>query len=372
MSFRVTSHSSLSHARTGTLVTNHGVLETPFFMPIATRGAVKAVGVDDLESIGATIILGNTYHLMLQPGTELLSAAGGLHGFMGWSKPILTDSGGYQVFSLTKFRKLSEQGVVFKSPRDGNTHELSPERSMEVQSALGSDIVMAFDECTEYPVSETRARASMELTSRWALRGKEHYRAIGGTGLLFGIVQGSTYRTLRETSAHDLLGIGFDGYAIGGLSIGEERSESYDLVSALDGILPKDRPRYFMGAGQPEEIVEYVRRGVDMFDCVLPTRNARHGLLYRFTDAARIASSPFEVKSFFETLHVKSELFANDLAPIDSACCCFTCQHHTRAYVRYLLRIDEPLGARLASIHNLAFYLELMRYIRTGIAKGVL
>ncbi|MBI4281168.1 tRNA guanosine(34) transglycosylase Tgt, partial [Candidatus Uhrbacteria bacterium] len=289
--FKILHSSSGSAARTGELQTNHGVLSTPFFMPIATRGAVKLLGSEDLEELGASVLLSNTYHLMLRPGTEVIKALGGLHSFMRWNHPILTDSGGYQVFSLTAWRRLTEEGVWFRSPNGGAEHFLSPERSMEIQHLLGSDMVMVFDECTEYPVSGERAQESMELTTRWAKRSKEAYQGMGGRGLLFGIAQGSSFPELRKRSAEELREIGFDGYAIGGLSIGEDRQETYQLVNLLAGIFPVDRPRYFMGAGKPEEIVEYVRRGMDMFDCVLPTRDGRHGLAYRFTDEARLMIS---------------------------------------------------------------------------------
>lgn len=374
MSFEIIQSSSRSRARAGFLDTNHGKLETPFFMTIATRGVVKTIDTVDLENLNAPIILGNTYHLMLRPGIELVTEMGGLHQFMNWQRPILTDSGGYQVFSLAKRRELTEDGVKFHSTIDGAEHMLSPERSMEVQHALGSDIVMAFDECTEYPATEERARDSMELTGRWAARSKEHYKKIGGRGLLFGIVQGSTFETLREQSARDLIKIGFDGYAIGGLSIDEPREETYRLVSKLDQILPTAQPRYFMGAGQPQEIVEYVRRGIDMFDCVLPTRNARHGLLYRFTEKARenFAQALSEGDGWYETVHITNEQYKLDQSPLDAKCICPFCTRHSRAYLRYLFSIGEPLAQRLATLHNVSFYLELMRLIRVVIRAGKL
>lgn len=369
MGYKIETSSNLSRARVGKLETNHGELETPFFMPIATVGAVKTIGTEDLEALNAEIILGNTYHLMLRPGTEIIEKAGDLHGFMNWSSPILTDSGGYQVFSLAKARKLTEEGVKFRSMIDGSEHMLSPERSMEVQKSLGSDIVMCLDECTEYPVSEKLARESMELTSRWAERSKNHYRKNGGKGLLFGIVQGSTYSNLRAESAAELIKIGFDGYAIGGLSIDEPREETYKLVSEIDQILPANQPRYFMGAGKPEEIVEYVRRGIDMFDCVLPTRNARHGLLYIANQSFYESLNCFD-QVFFETIHITNEKFKSDFKPLDANCGCLTCKRYSRAYLRHLFVIEEPLGARLATIHNLYFYLNLMRHIRESIRAG--
>ncbi|MDP3985728.1 MAG: tRNA guanosine(34) transglycosylase Tgt [bacterium] len=373
MSFELLKQSDQSRARAGKLVTNHGELETPFFMPIATRGAVKTMGTDDIEHLGSKIILSNTFHMMLRPGMDVIEKMGGLHKFLVWPGAILTDSGGYQVFSLTGLRRLTEEGVLFRAPHDGSEHFLSPERSMEIQHALGSDIVMSFDECTEYPVSEERARDSMELTTRWAARSKGHYQSIGGSGLLFGIVQGSTHANLREESARALIDIGFDGYAIGGLSIGEPREETYKLVSQLDAILPADRPRYFMGAGRPEEIVEYVKRGVDMFDCVLPTRNARHGVLYRFTEEARTAFGRGEWPTdLYETIHITNEKFRDDVTPLDPACACPACVRFSRAYIRHLFMINESLGQRLASLHNIRFYLELMQHIRSAIHAGKL
>lgn len=371
MSFRILHQSGKSRARVGELTTNHGVIETPFFMPIATAGAVKTIGSEDLEALGASVILGNTYHLMLRPGTDIVSDAGGLHSFMNWHRPILTDSGGYQVFSLSKMRNLTEDGVTFRSEPDGTEHFLSPEHSMEVQHSLGSDIVMALDECTEYPVSEERARESMELTRRWAERSKKHYLTIGGRGLLFGITQGSTYPALREVSARELVKIGFDGYAIGGLSIDEPREETYALVELQEKIFPSEKPRYFMGAGKPEELVEYVRRGMDMFDCVLPTRNARHGLLY-------IAKPPWDhsrewsAGDFYETVHITNERYKTDFAPIDDRCGCQTCGRYSRAYLRHLFATGELLAQRLATLHNVFFYLDLMHRIRATILRNAL
>ncbi len=374
MSFNVEISSGKSRARVGGLATNHGVIETPFFMPIATQGSVKHVGTDDLETLGASILLSNTYHLMLRPGVELLRAAGGLHGLMNWSRPILTDSGGYQVFSLADLRKMNDEGVTFRSHIDGSEQFLSPEKSMEVQSAIGSDIVMTLDECTPYPVSEEGAQNSLEMTLRWAERSKKHYAAIGGRGLLFGIQQGSTYANLRDESARRLVEIGFDGYAVGGLSIGEPREETYALVEKFDTLVPRTSPRYFMGAGKPEEIVEYVKRGIDMFDCVMPTRNARHGLLYCFTDRNNLSANSHELadKDWYETMHITNERFKQDFSPIDAACGCPTCRRYSRAYLRHLFSVNEPLGQRLATLHNLYFYLELMRRIRESVRAGSL
>lgn len=370
MSFTVVASSQKSNARVGKLATNHGEIETPFFMPIATQGSVKHVGTDDLEALGASILLSNTYHLMLRPGTDVLRAAGGLHGLMNWQKPILTDSGGYQVFSLADLRSMTDEGVTFRSHIDGSEQFLSPEKSMEVQHAIGSDMVMTLDECTTYPVAEEPARTSLELTLRWAERSKAHYAAIGGRGLLFGIQQGSTYAHLREESARRLVEIDFDGYAVGGLSIGEPREETYKLVDVFDAIVPRTSPRYFMGAGKPEEIVEYVRRGIDMFDCVMPTRNARHGLLYVWKKDQVDNSRELSTGDFYEAMHITNERFKQDFTPIDERCGCPTCRRYSRAYIRHLFTVKEPLGQRLATLHNLYFYLELMRLIRDAIRAG--
>ncbi len=365
--FAVSRTSKKSAARVGTLTLGHGVVATPCFMPIATKGAVKTIDVPDLDAIGAEIILSNTYHLMLRPGMETLRAMGGLHGLMGWTKPILTDSGGYQVLSLAAMRTVADEGVTFRSHIDGSGHLLTPERSQEVQQAIGSDIAMILDDLADFPVTEAAAHAALERTLAWAQRQKiwwqEHER---GPRKLFGIVQGSTFAPLRKRAAEELVQIGFDGYAHGGLSVGEPREISYALTELVNNILPADKPRYWMGAGKPEEIVEYVKRGCDMFDCVLPTRNARHGTLYVWKDAALLGTS----SDFYEVLHITNKQFAADAAPIDPTCGCFTCRSHSRAYVRHLFSVEEPLAARLATIHNVHFYIELMRRIRTGIAQG--
>lgn len=375
MNFVEVQKSEKSRARVGMLATNHGVVDTPFFMPIATQGAVKTIGSEDVEIMGAQIILSNTYHMMLRPGEEIVAAAGGLHGFMNWPSAILTDSGGYQVFSLGGMREVIEQGVVFQSHIDGSRHELTPERSMEVQHALGSDIAMVLDEVVSYPVPEEIARAAMERTTRWARRSKEHYKKIGGHGLLFGIQQGSTFPELRKESIEQLLEIGFDGYAVGGLSFEEPREESYAMVAAFDKLVPREAPRYFMGGGRPEEIVEYVRRGIDMFDCVMPTRNARHGLLYRFCSRELSFTHSTECvneSGWYETMHITNEKFKQDFGSIDAQCGCLACKRYSRAYIRHLFSVDEPLGPRLATLHNVYFYLELMRLIRDNIRAGQL
>ncbi|MBI4133531.1 tRNA guanosine(34) transglycosylase Tgt [Candidatus Uhrbacteria bacterium] len=372
MSFTVVQKSKQSRSRFGTLRTNHGLLDTPLFMPIATQGAVKGVGSEDMEALGASIVLANTYHLMLRPGTSVVRAAGGLHTFMNWHHPILTDSGGYQVFSLTKMRTVTEEGVTFRSPIDGAAHVLTPERSMEVQHILGSDMVMALDECTEYPVSLQRAQSSMELTTRWAARSKERHDKLGNHNLLFGIVQGSTYEHLRTQSAADLLTIGFDGYAIGGVSVGEPWHEKAAVLEWVEPLLPHDRPRYLMGVGQPEEVVAAVSRGIDMFDCVLPTRNARHGLLYVAKEHMYV-SPDWHKGEFYETMRIENEAFKTDFLPIDPRCNCPTCRgRYSRAYLRHLFVINESLGQRLATLHNLFFYLDLMRRLREAIRAGSL
>ena len=339
-------------ARRGRLLFQRGIVETPAFMPVGTYGTVKAMTPEELESIGAQIVLGNTFHLMLRPGMEVIKAHGGLHGFMHWNKPILTDSGGFQVFSLAELRKITEQGVEFRSPVNGDLVNLTPERSMQVQRDLDSDIVMIFDECTPYPATEAEARKSMELSLRWAARSRAEFDRLENPHALFAIVQGGMYLPLREASLAGLTQIGFDGYAIGGLAVGEPKAERERVLEELEPHLPKDHPRYLMGVGTPEDIVEAVRRGVDMFDCVMPTRNARNGHLFTTTGVVRIRNS----------MHEK------DTRPIDEHCACYTCRHYSRAYLKHLDRCNEILGARLATIHNLYYYQHLMDGIRQAIA----
>ncbi len=339
-------------ARRGRLVFDRGVVETPAFMPVGTYGAVKTVTPDEVAATGAQIILGNTFHLMLRPGPELMQQFGGLHGFGGWQGPILTDSGGFQVFSLGEMRKISEDGVMFRSPIDGSKIWLDPERSMQVQRALGADIVMIFDECTPHPATWDQARLSMELSLRWAARSKTAHG--DNPAALFGIVQGGMYQDLRERSLAGLEAIGFDGYAIGGLSVGEPKE---DMLRVLDGIaqkLPRDKPRYLMGVGKPEDIVEAVRRGVDMFDCVMPTRNARNAHLFTADGVLRLRNATYR----------------NDQRPIEEGCDCYTCQHHSRAYLHHLDRCNEGLGGRLNTIHNLRYYQRLMAGLRQAIETG--
>ncbi len=336
-------------ARRGRLSFDRGVVETPAFMPVGTYGTVKAMTPEELVELGAEIILGNTFHLMLRPGTETIKLHGDLHDFMHWRRPILTDSGGFQVFSLAKMRKITEQGVVFQSPVDGATIELTPERSMEVQRDLGSDIVMIFDECTPYPASVQEVESSMQLSLRWAERSKRAHQ--GNSSALFGIVQGGMYPEYREQSAESLTAMGFDGYAIGGLSVGEPEDERNQILDYTLPHLPDHQPRYLMGVGKPEDIVEAVRRGVDMFDCVIPTRNARTGFLYSREGIIRIRNSCYQ----------------NDTRPVDEDCRCYTCRNYSRSYLRHLDKCGEILGSRLNTIHNLHYYQDLMRDLRTAI-----
>jgi queuine tRNA-ribosyltransferase len=350
-------------ARAGRLRTVHGEVETPVFMPVGTVATVKGVPQETLEELGAEILLANTYHLFLRPGTETICKLGGLHRFMSWERALLTDSGGYQVFSLSDLRKLREEGVEFRSHLDGALHFLSPETATAAQIALGADIIMAFDECTEYPADRQQARQSMEMTARWAGRCKryfeEHKREVpwGPTTdsqFLFGIVQGGMHADLRRGSAERMVEIEFPGYAIGGLSVGEPRAQTREMVEASLPHLPQDCPRYLMGVGTPEEIVEYAALGVDMMDCVLPTRAARHGLLY--TSQGKLA--------------IKNARFAQDQGPLDPRCQCRVCARYSRAYLRHLYNANETLAAVLNTIHNLAFYLDTMRRVRQSIKVG--
>ncbi|MDH5613251.1 MAG: tRNA guanosine(34) transglycosylase Tgt [Gammaproteobacteria bacterium] len=336
-------------ARRGRLEFERGSVETPAFMPVGTYGTVKAMTPEELQGMGAQIILGNTFHLMLRPGTEIIKKHGDLHDFTHWQGPILTDSGGFQVFSLAKMRKISEKGVVFQSPVDGAKVELTPESSMQIQKDLGSDIVMIFDECTPYPATETEASESMELSLRWAERCKTAHE--GNPNALFGIVQGGMYPALRHRSAAELTRIGFDGYAIGGLSVGEPEEDRNRVLDETLPILPEDKPRYLMGVGTPGDIIEAVRRGVDMFDCVIPTRHARTGFLYTHSGIIKIRNSKY----------------TDDTRPLDEQCGCYTCKNYSRSYLRHLDKCGEILGVRLNTIHNLHFYQDLMRDIRAAI-----
>ena len=341
-------------ARRGRLTFARGTVETPAFMPVGTYGTVKAMTPEELVGLGAEIILGNTFHLMLRPGTEVIQAHGDLHDFMHWEGPILTDSGGFQVFSLGDMRKITEEGVIFRSPVNGDKVFLGPEESMAVQRALGSDIVMCFDECTPYPADEQQASESMQLSLRWARRSKDAHGAdLDGKSpnALFGIVQGGMYEALRAESVAGLLEIDFDGYAIGGLSVGEPKEDMLRVLDHTTPHLPADRPRYLMGVGKPEDLVEAVRRGIDMFDCVLPTRNARNGHLFtRHGD-----------------LKIRNACHERDTRPLDEDCGCYTCRNYSRSYLRHLDKTHEILGARLNTIHNLYYYQELMQGLREAI-----
>jgi queuine tRNA-ribosyltransferase len=360
-------------ARTGRLGTPHGEIETPVFMPVGTGGSVKGIAQDILEELGVQILLGNTYHLYLRPGVGQVKKLGGLHRFMSWPRAILTDSGGFQVFSLSDLRKINEEGVTFRSHLDGSTHFFSPETAMDAQIGLGADVIMAFDECTEYPADRTRTQESMELTLRWAKRSKTHFEnhkqevpwpqaavpanvlgSPGRTQALFGIVQGGMDRQLRRESAERTIEIGFPGYAIGGLSVGEPRSLTREIVESTLEHLPADKPRYLMGVGTPDEIVEYANLGIDMMDCVLPTRAARHGLL--FTSEGKIS--------------IKQARHAGDDSALDPNCGCRVCRRYSRAYLRHLYASNEVLAQVLNTVHNLSFYLDTMRAVRHSISLG--
>ena len=369
MSLRFSVRESSSQAsgggRRAVLDLPHQQVQTPVFMPVGTVGSVKAVPQHLLEQLGAEIILGNTYHLYLRPGHEVVRRMGGLHAFISWPRAMLTDSGGFQVFSLNELRKVTEEGVRFRSHLDGSSHMFSPERSIEIQIALGADILMVFDECTEYPADRERARRSLDLTLRWAARSRDYFEQHkhevpwfqergGRTQSLFGIVQGGMYPELRRESAERLVEMDLPGYAIGGLSVGEPRELTREIIASTLPLLPADKPRYVMGVGYPEEIVEYAAMGVDMMDCVLPTRAARHGLL--FTSEGR--------------LNIKGRRFAEDQGPPDPACGCMVCGRYTRAYLRHLMVAAEPLSAVLNTLHNLAFYLDTMARVQESMARG--
>ena len=352
-------------ARRGVLTTAHGVVQTPAFMPVGTQGAVKGVTHRDLEACGAEILLSNTYHLYLRPGDDLIARRGGLHAFIGWSKPILTDSGGYQVFSLRERRTIAEEGARFRSHLDGSPHLLTPEKAADIQAQLGSDIAMILDECLAYPASEAVARASMERTLRWARRGRDRFlairdgrvpavRATNAGQAQFGIVQGGVFPQLRAESARETVAAGFEAYAIGGLSVGEPIDLMYDIVAHTAASLPAERPRYLMGTGTPLDIVESVARGIDMFDCVLPTRNARNGQL--FTSEGKI--------------NIKNARYAEDDGPLDPACSCYTCRNFSRAYLRHLFVAGEINASTLNTLHNLNFYLDTLRGIRESLTFG--
>jgi queuine tRNA-ribosyltransferase len=365
MSFTFTVTHTHGSARRGEMQTAHGTIHTPAFMPVGTQGAVKAVTHRDLDGLGAEIILANTYHLYLRPGADRIGRLGGLHRFIGWNKPILTDSGGYQVFSLASRRTVEEEGATFRSHLDGSAHLLTPESAVDIQAQLGSDIAMVLDECLEHPATHERARASLERTLRWARRGRDHFlrtkETVPGTfsnpgQAQFGIIQGGTFPDLREASVEGTLAIGFDAYAIGGLSVGEPIPMMYDMTEQTARLLPVDRPRYLMGVGTPLDLVESAARGIDMFDCVLPTRNARNGQL--FTSQGR--------------LNIKNAEFADDARPLDPDCGCYTCGHFSRAYLRHLFQAGEMTAGTLNTLHNLHFYLDTMRRIREAIVFATL
>ncbi|CAA6828426.1 MAG: tRNA-guanine transglycosylase (EC [uncultured Thiotrichaceae bacterium] len=340
-----------NNARRGQLQFERGTIETPAFMPVGTYGTIKGMTPEELKEMGAEIVLGNTFHLMLRPGTEVIKAHGDLHDFMNWDKPILTDSGGFQVFSLAEMRKITEEGVEFRSPVNGSKIHLSPESSMQVQRDLGSDIVMIFDECTPYPATHEEAKKSMELSMRWAARSKKAHG--DNPSALFGIVQGGMHDDLREISAKGLQDIGFDGYAVGGLSVGEPKEDRDRVLETTTPLLPEEKPRYLMGVGKPEDIVEAVKRGIDMFDCVIPTRNARNAHIF----------------TRFGTLRLRNSQYQFDTKPIDEQCGCYTCKNYSRSYLRHLDKCREMLGAKLNTVHNLYYYQELMRDIRKAIEE---
>jgi queuine tRNA-ribosyltransferase len=341
-------------ARRGRLIFERGIVETPAFMPVGTYGTVKGMTPEELDETGAHICLGNTFHLMLRPGTEIIKQHGDLHDFMHWDKPILTDSGGFQVFSLGDLRKITEQGVTFRSPINGEKILLTPEKSMQVQRDLGSDVVMIFDECTPYPATESEARVSMELSLRWAKRSKDEHG--DNPSALFGIIQGGMYEDLRDLSLSGLEDIGFDGYAIGGLSVGEPKDEMIKVLDHTTNQIPADKPRYLMGVGKPEDIVEAVRRGIDMFDCVMPTRNARNGHMFVTSGVVKI----------------RNAVHKTDIGPLDEKCDCYTCKNYSRSYLHHLDKCNEILGARLNTIHNLRYYQRIMQGLRDAIAANEL
>ncbi len=351
---------SNSKARAGNFETAHGKVETPMFMPVATQGTVKAVNQNYLErDIKAQIVLSNTYHLYLRPGTEILENAGSLHKFMNWEKPILTDSGGYQVFSLSDLRKVKPDGVEFSSHLDGSKHFFTPQKVIEIQRSIGSDIMMVLDECTPYPCEYDYAVNSTKLTSNWAALNKVAFEKTkplyGKKQYLFGIIQGSVYKDLRERSAKDIVSLDFDGYAIGGLAVGEPTKEMYELTDFTTDFMPEDKPRYLMGVGRPENLLESIERGIDMFDCVMPTRNARHGVLFTWNGVISVRNSNYK----------------DDFTKVDEDCDCYTCTNYSRAYLRHLFNAGEILALELASIHNLHFYLELMKTAREKIKEGI-
>lgn len=359
MNFEISHKDKNCKARVGKFQTEHGVVETPIFMPVGTQGTVKAVTAEQLKNeVGAQIILGNTYHLYLRPGIEILENAGGLHKFMNWDKPILTDSGGFQVFSLAELRKLKNDGVEFQSHLDGSRHFFTPEKVIQIQRSIGSDIMMPLDECTPYPCDYEYAKKSQELTSKWAVLNKEAFEnseaLYNHKQFLFGIIQGSVYKDLREKSARDLIELDFDGYSIGGLAVGEPAETMYDITNFTTDLIPENKPRYLMGVGRPENILESIALGIDMFDCVMPTRNARNA--YLFTSEGVVT--------------IRNAMYKDDHTPLDPVCDCYTCSNFTRAYLRHLYIANEILALTLGTIHNLSFYLNLVKESRSRIIEG--
>jgi len=360
-SFKIRKKDKDTQARTGVLSTPHGEVQTPVFMPIGTQAAVKTLTSEDLKEVGAEMILGNAYHLYLRPGQKLIFKAGGLHRFMNWDLPILTDSGGYQIFSLNPLAKVTQEGVRFQSHLDGSYHFFTPEKVTQIQNFLGADIIMCLDECVPYPSTYEFAKRSVDFTGRWAIKCRQEHkkndfgRKSGYAQALFGIVQGSTYPALREKSAKSITQLDFQGYALGGLSVGEPKNTTFELIELVNMILPQDKPRYLMGVGTPVDIIEAVERGVDMFDCVLPTRNARNGCVF-----TRLGKLP-----------LRNAEFASDFSPIDPECECMSCKNYTRAYIRHLINSQEITGLRLTTIHSLFFYQNLMRDIRKAIIQGL-
>ncbi|MCC7203167.1 MAG: tRNA guanosine(34) transglycosylase Tgt [Nitrospirae bacterium] len=352
MKFEITAEDSGTNARVGRLTTPHGIIDTPAFMPVGTAGTVKGMTPEEVRASGAQIILGNTFHLYLRPGTEVIRKFGGLHNFMGWDGPILTDSGGYQVFSLAKLRKITSDGVLFRSPLDGSEHFLTPEGVIEIQGHIGSDIIICLDECIQYPSSYEYAKASTDLTIQWALRSKEAH--ISSDKGLFCVLQGGYYKDLREYCTEKLVEAGFDGYAIGGVSVGEPKDMMYSVMDYVAPLLPWNKPRYLMGVGHPDDIIEGVARGIDMFDCVVPTRHGRRGFLY--TRGGHIT--------------IKNSCYKDDESPVEEGCSCYTCGKYSRAYLRHLIMSGEFLGPRLNTIHNLHYFGRLMQDIRGAIAAG--
>ncbi|MDP8226752.1 MAG: tRNA guanosine(34) transglycosylase Tgt [Candidatus Celaenobacter polaris] len=357
MSFKFSLHTQdlITSARTGELILPHGKVKTPIFMPVGTLGTVKAMSPEELENIGFDIILGNTYHLYLRPGDELIKKAGGLHSFINWDRNMLTDSGGFQVLSLQQFRKITEEGIGFQSHIDGSSHFFSPERVMEIEHNLGADIIMVLDECAPYPCTKEYAKESADMSLRWAKRCKIKHDQLGGEQSLFGIVQGSIYDDLREENAKELISIDFPGYAIGGLAVGEKKEDMLRIVNLMDRVLPKQKPRYLMGVGTPLDLLENIERGIDMFDCVMPTRHARNG--QAFTRDGRLT--------------VRNGKYKEDFRPIQDDCSCYACRNFSRAYIRHLINVKEILGVRLTTLHNLTFYNTLIKEIREAINSGV-